>query len=172
MAPQLEHLGTNVHRNGTWPLETFDVIASMPSLRSLDLWLDIVSDCRRQKPDGYSRPKVLDEWRMANGECKGEDQYQKPIVNGTSALEVFKYLQDKKVGDSLSNVTFWVGDWSRPWDGALYFPEWIEGKRSKVACSTEGKLEGEQWCVVEEGRNYWNRSDHWSRWDDDEWIDI
>ncbi|KAF2257653.1 hypothetical protein CC78DRAFT_205284 [Lojkania enalia] len=156
MAPNLAHLSTNIHRNGMWPLEIFDAISSIKSLQTAELWLDITSECQRQKPDPYTRQ--LSEWeRIHPGECVGEDRYQAPFVSDKSALDVFKVLRGKKVGMELKGVTFWVGDWMRAWDGPLYFPDWLEGKRAKVVCSVEGKSEGEAWCVVEVGDKYWER---------------
>jgi hypothetical protein len=169
MTPNLTNLSINVHRNGTWPIEVFDAIASIPSLRTLDLWLDITSECRRQKPDTYRMSDEFKEWVLVNGECDGEDQYQQPFVSEAASLDMFKHLQDNKVGEPLKNVTFWVGDWSRAYDGPLYFPEWLEGKRAKVACGTEGKQDGEAWCIVEAGKNYWKRPNVWvSGWSDDD----
>ncbi|KAF1995949.1 hypothetical protein P154DRAFT_409780, partial [Amniculicola lignicola CBS 123094] len=136
MAPKLRHLSINVHRNGTWPLETFQTLASIPSLRSADLYLDITSDCRRQQPDRYMNTERHRNWVAANGECDGKDQFQKPWVDERSASEMFAYMREKKVGEELQNVTFWVGDWQRSWDGPLYFPDWLEHKNAKVVCSS------------------------------------
>jgi hypothetical protein len=150
MAPDLEHLSINVHRNGTWPLETLEAISSNPSLRSADIWFDIVSECRRQ--DSY--PGRYDE--EPNLTCLGKDQYKLPYIDQPSSLELFKYMRQRKVGQELTNVTFWVGDWTRAWDGPLYFPDWIEGRRSKVSCSIGNEVGEEGWCVVEVGKEYWN----------------
>ncbi|KAK4947820.1 hypothetical protein LTR10_013328 [Elasticomyces elasticus] len=50
--PSLTHLTLNIRRNGTWPFEALATIASStPNLTTLDLYLDIASVCRHQKPD-------------------------------------------------------------------------------------------------------------------------
>ena len=157
--PNLTHLALNLHRNGTWPLETLSAISALPSVRTADLWLDIASECRRQKPDSDWRPPSEDE------ECIREDQYLLPFVNETSAPEVFEYMRNNKVGDELQNVTFWAGDWSRAWDGPIYIPPWIENRKTKVVCSAGG-VDGrgdEVECVVEVGARYWEGRtyDYW-----------
>ncbi|KAF2729574.1 hypothetical protein EJ04DRAFT_65241 [Polyplosphaeria fusca] len=161
MAPGLEHLSINLRRNGTFPLEILESISAIPSLSTLDLWLDILSDCRREIPDDLSMTLVeQEEWREQRaGECAGEDIYQRPFVNSTSALDLFNFMRDKKVGDELRNVTFWVGDWSRPWIGALYIPDFLDGKRAKVSCSVEDKIGSEAQCTMDVGNMYWNRTD-------------
>lgn len=151
MAPNLNHLSINLHRNGTWPLESLKLIASIPSLQSLDLWLDITSDCRRQAPEEYT--SKFSNWELVNQHCKGEGQYQQPFVNDTSSLEAFEYMRENKVGVSLKNVTFRVGDWSRSWDGPLYFPDWLEGRRAAVECSAPN--DEDAFCIVTKGQDYW-----------------
>ena len=147
--PNLTHLSLNVARNGTWPLETLSAISEIPSLRTADLWLDIASTCRKKMADVlYPETKST--------ECAGEDQYRLPFINETTTLEVFKYMRANKVGNELSNVTFWGGDWTRPWDGPLYFPPWIENKRTKVVCTAkDGQEAGGEECIVLDGAYYW-----------------
>jgi hypothetical protein len=173
-APNLKHLSINLHRNGTWPLETLEAIASIPSLRSLDLWLDILSDCQRQKPSTYESSSVWNAWSEANGDCEGGNRFQTPFVNETSALELFRYLRELKAGEDLSNVTFWAGDWGRPYDGALRIDDydWFQGRNAKVACSSVGNdIEEGDWCIVEAGEGYYLDGhipkSQWEDWYDD-----
>ncbi|RVX73896.1 hypothetical protein B0A52_02786 [Exophiala mesophila] len=154
----LSHLSINIPRNDSWPLETLSAISSCPSLTTLELWLDIASECRHQKPEEhyFGRPSV-------NDTCTGVKQYRQPYLNETTATEAMLYLRENKIGKQLTNVTFWTGDWSRPWDGPLYFPPWIEHRKAKVVCSVN---EADRvTCVVEEGRDYWEGS----RYGDDFW---
>ncbi|KAF2469512.1 uncharacterized protein BDR25DRAFT_304562 [Lindgomyces ingoldianus] len=155
LAPNLTHLSINIHRNGTWPIETFNAISAIPSLRTAEIWLDIVSECRRQWPEEYSRQ--YEQWVRLNQSCLGEDQYQKPFVDEKSSLELFKHMREEKVGEKLKSVKFWVGDHSRSWDGPIYLPTWIEGKRAEVMCSVESKRDDTEWCVGK-GMGYWERS--------------
>ncbi|KAF2032887.1 hypothetical protein EK21DRAFT_59970 [Setomelanomma holmii] len=167
MTQNLTHLSVNVPRNGTWPLESLQVIASLPHLKSADVWMNIQSPRVQQKEEsaiaytiGWERDK-----------CKGENQFQRPFVDKAGAEQLFRYMKDNNEGGELSNVTFHVGDWQRPWDGPLYFPPWVEGRRAKVVCTSEAKGQDEGWCVVETGVKYWE--DQHARYggDYDEWDD-
>lgn len=149
----LSHLSANIPRNGSWPLETLSAISSSPSLRTLELWLDLASECRHQKPEEYYYHGIPN----VNDTCTGAAQYCQPYLNETTAMEAFVYLRENKVGQELTNVTFWAGDWAPPWDGPLYSPPWIENRRAKVVCSV-GEGDDKAACVVEDGRNYWEGS--------------
>lgn len=155
LAPGLTHLSINLHRNGTWPLEALEAIASIPSLRSADLWFDIASVCRRQRSQARRDldPQRNLAWRMQNpGVCVDEDEYQTPFVDVDSSLELFKYMRAKNLdtdgGGALTNVTLWAGDWEvkdrGPWADE---GNWLYGRRRRVVCTTVGKGEGEAWCV-------------------------
>ncbi len=88
-------------------------------------------------------------------------------------LPGFNFLGQNKIGTPLTDITFWAGDWSRPGDGPLYMPPWIEGRRAKVVCSVarsnsdgakrEGTCPGV--CKVEVVVQYWeerqDRSGHY-----------
>ncbi|KAK5042864.1 hypothetical protein LTR84_012437 [Exophiala bonariae] len=163
--PNLTHLSLNIARNGTWLFEELSAISQIPSLRTAELWLDITSMCRKQKVDNG-------HYNVEDPNCKGRDQYLLPYINETSTLEVFKFLRAKKIGEELTNVTFWGGDWSRPWDGPVYSPPWIEGRKVKVLC-TNGKEEhgsGEENCTVLTGVEYWDQKARWYEDVDEMWL--
>lgn len=168
--PNLIHLILNVPRNGTWPLEVFDILASSSSVETLELYFDITSECQRQKPKDYMTDYLLSErgYRDRNQSlpCQKEERFQQPFLSEAASLQNFKYMRSRKVGRELKTVTFWAGDWSRGWDGPLYSPPWIEGRRVKVACTTEGKVEGEAWCSAEQGEGYWLRDGYPYEYDD------
>ncbi|KAF1808037.1 hypothetical protein P152DRAFT_376161, partial [Eremomyces bilateralis CBS 781.70] len=149
--PHLHHLSLNLHRNGTWPLESLSAIAGIPALRTLDMWLDITSECRRQNEIKHGWRPYLDD----DDRCADEAQFRQPYVNETTAQEVFDFMRSKKLGDELERVTFWVGDWSRSWDGPLYSPPWMENKNVKVDCNVAVDGNTAESCVVETGSNYW-----------------
>jgi hypothetical protein len=156
--PSLKHLSTHLHRNGTWPVETLDLLAGVPSLSSLDLYLEMQSACQREKRT---------PWDRVDG-CNGEEQFQKPFVNETSALDAFKYLRDHKVGEELTNVTFWVGDWERSWDGPLTVDnnyQWFEGRKAKVACSAVENASEKDWCIVEGRKGYYHGGHLYDGWE-------
>ncbi|KAH7402811.1 hypothetical protein BKA66DRAFT_449564 [Pyrenochaeta sp. MPI-SDFR-AT-0127] len=173
LAPNLKHLAINVPRNGTWPLESLTAIASLPHLRTADLYMNIQSPCVHQRPDRYSMRR--EEW-MENdmwNNCKGEDQFHRPFLNESSALELYKLIGSQKA-QALDEVTFWVGDWSRPWDGPIYIPPWIEGRRAKFTCKKEGMGEDEVRCEAKGDKEYWKHGgeggQYWAmenEWDDD-----
>ncbi|KAF2822473.1 hypothetical protein CC86DRAFT_300976 [Ophiobolus disseminans] len=158
MARNLTHVGINIPRNGTWPLESLKTVASLPHLKSADLWMNLQSECRRQKPNGHDR--IQRDWEREHGRdvCKDEEQFQQPFVGKEGAEGIFAYMKEHNRVGELEDVTFWVGDWARPWDGPLYFPVWGEGKSSKVECTSAGlktdDTDGK--CVVERGEKYWN----------------
>jgi hypothetical protein len=157
LAHNLTHIAINIPRNGTWPLETLATIASLPKLESADLYMNIASECTRQRSSSD-----LFDGRKWYKECLGEEQFQQPFVSREAAEEVFGYMKSVKDGVALRNVTFWVGDWTRGWDGALYLPEWLEGKRARVDCGVEGGEEealGE--CKVVTGEEYWVDKSYW-----------
>lgn len=155
MAPHLSHIALNIPRNGTWPLDTLDIIASLPELSTADIYMNIQSECAQQRPN--TEMMSFATRRAWEGQCDGEDQYQKPIISKAGAEKMFGHMRGVKSGVELRNVTFYVGDWTRPWDGPLYFPDWFDGKREQVTCSLDNKID-EGWCVVEKP---------WWDWDDD-----
>jgi hypothetical protein len=91
----LTHLSVNIHRNGTWPLETLETIAAISKLRKADLWMGIQSECRQQYED-YTRSQIEMEREFGTQYCKGEDQFQSPFLKETNALELFEYMRQKK----------------------------------------------------------------------------
>ncbi|KAK5461188.1 hypothetical protein LTS15_003251 [Exophiala xenobiotica] len=174
--PNLSHLSLNLPRNQTWPFDMLVSLSSIPSLTTLDLWLDLASECRRQLPDrGYrdyghltGDNPTLGTWLA---ECTGSNQYLLPHLNEITATEVFHFLRQNKVGMPLTNATFWAGDWSRPWGGPLYSPPWIEHRQAKVVCggvvtpsnsdSDGAEREGTGLCEVEVGKQYWEGRRGW-----------
>jgi hypothetical protein len=155
LADGLEHVTLNIARNGTWPLETFATLASMPQLQSADMYMGIQSWCAQHRPlrESVRREVWKRDWA---GYCVGVDQYQQPFVGKQGAEEVFAYMRKEKQGVEFTNLTIYIGDWSRGWIGPLYFPDWLKDKSSKVVCSVEG---GEDKCVVEQADRYWEWSD-------------
>ncbi|RYP90053.1 hypothetical protein DL770_003833 [Monosporascus sp. CRB-9-2] len=67
--PRLEELGINVSRDGAWPYDVFDVIASLPRLRSLRIWFE------------------LDLRNLSN--------IVRPYVTFSEAGKIFKYLHER-----------------------------------------------------------------------------
>jgi hypothetical protein len=58
-------------------------------------------------------------------------------VGKVGAEEMFQPMLEKngKAEGVLERVIFWVGDWSRMWDGPIYSPPWVKGRGSKIVCS-------------------------------------
>jgi hypothetical protein len=154
----LKHLTINIPRNGTWPLENFSIIASLPHLQSLDMYMDIQSLCAQQRsPYDYNPQPEMES-------CQGEDKFKLPYVDKQAAEEIFAHLKKEKKGVKLENVTFHVGDWiewERGW--SCTGKEWFEDRRAKVVCREEravvgeGRQDEEGWCIVEEGEEYWTK---------------
>ncbi len=129
-APELQSLVIDMGRDDDWPWEHLQIIAvEMPKLTDLTLYLDLASECRRQIADtSYS---VMDRCR---DECNGMEQYQQPLLNNTTAVDVAEFLRNHNAGGTLARVTLRSGDWSPSWDGPLYFPDWLEMKKAWMEC--------------------------------------
>ncbi|KAH6883293.1 hypothetical protein BKA58DRAFT_34194 [Alternaria rosae] len=135
-AKKLRHLSMNVLRNATSsPLETLEKIATIPTLREADLWI-----------------QVLDPWNLGADEFsdqyKGETRIGPPLLSHRGALSIFRYMRDKKQGEELEKVTFWVGDWTDNW--------YEDDPRVKVACEAKTDVDMKDWCV---GEDEWPQAD-------------
>jgi hypothetical protein len=158
MTHSLTHLALNVPRNGTWPLENLSLIAQLPQLESLDVYMNIQSLCAQQRvevDEGYLFDKYGNPW---GGECSQEKKYQLPFVDEKGAEEMFRHMKKEKKGVALSNVTFYVGNWrAPPMQPSCTGEPWFTNRRAKVVCREEGNREDGGWCVVEEGEEYWKQ---------------
>lgn len=159
----LTHLAIDIPRNGTWPLEMLERVASLRRLSSADLYMNIQSSCAKQRPTACTSAYLAWERENVKGFCTGEDQFQKPFLSNEAAAELFAYMLDVNDGtkatgnEGLTEVTFWVGDWMRPWDGPMVINElWAEGRRAKVSCKVDG--DGAR-CEADEGERYWRDDD-------------
>ncbi|KAH7406490.1 hypothetical protein DE146DRAFT_675889 [Phaeosphaeria sp. MPI-PUGE-AT-0046c] len=149
MAPNLSHISLNVPRNGTWPLDTLRIISSLPELCTADIYMNLQSECAQERSP--YREMGYEEWKTWQEGCSGEEQYQEPAMSKEGALEMFEHMREVKSGVELRNVSFYVGDWTRPYDEQLYDPDWFEGRAEKVACSVVNDGD-DGWCVVERAR--------------------
>lgn len=55
--------------------------------------------------------------------CRGDDRFAKPMVEETTAIELFALLRQLNVQSGAGNlveVSLHAGDWTRPWDGPMY----------------------------------------------------
>jgi hypothetical protein len=155
MARNLTHLVVNIPRNGTWPLESLDMIASLPQLWSAEIHTNIQSLCAQQRDNLYSAPyfeNYRDRIEYWSKHCTGEERFQKPFLDKEGAEEMFGYMRKDKKGVELRNVTFYVGGW-----GHLRGVDRFDGKKAKVVCREEGNRDGDDdgWCIVEAGEGYW-----------------
>ncbi|KAK8066565.1 hypothetical protein PG997_013312 [Apiospora hydei] len=89
-----------------------------------------------------ARPRVrLYTWwpndrSLALAGMQGRRKYRRPVLDLTSVSDIFRFMREKKVGPAeLERVTFWVGDWERPWDGPIYEQSWVEGRKARVDCN-------------------------------------
>jgi hypothetical protein len=141
LAPNLESLAIYLDRNNSWPWDRLQILASeLPSLTNLTVYLDIASDCRRQ---------MKEDWELSTEcdlSCPTKEQYRKPLLNRTTALEVAEFIKKHNAGKALQYITLRSGDWSPPWDGALYFPGWLEYKSAWAECGLYGGKDGSISC--------------------------
>ncbi|GJC99486.1 hypothetical protein ColKHC_08312 [Colletotrichum higginsianum] len=136
MAPNLETLTLDVNRNGTWPMEHLEALAtSLPKVATVTVFFEIASECRRQmessgRPYGYpERPKPGEELT-----CSGIESMAQPLLDNANAVKLFEFLREKKVGEALTKAVFYAGDWSRGWDGPIAEDQWLDGRAAFMFC--------------------------------------
>ncbi|KAH7304173.1 hypothetical protein B0I35DRAFT_516948 [Stachybotrys elegans] len=125
-ALNLQHLALNIDRNGTWPWEALEIIASsLPSLESVHIWLQLASDLAQQNPppDFYT-----------DQEAVTDSAFREPRLNQTTAAEVFTFLKARNGDGSLQSVTFSSGDFI---GGPARFSQWDYGRRPALIRATE-----------------------------------
>ena len=144
--PLLEDLSVRVNRNGTWPYDVLNTLATFENVRTLQLWLELGVD-QHQGEEPY--------YELSSYGTTGDDAYRQPGVNSSSALGLFHHLRAQKGGVELLQLVLYVGDYGRDYGGGgLRFPSWGEGLEDKCVCDVqnnegERKLEGEAWCGLE-----------------------
>ncbi|KAK8130837.1 hypothetical protein PG984_007275 [Apiospora sp. TS-2023a] len=130
LAPNLEELTMDLHRNGTWPMEVLDAIVegAPASLKNLTLYLELTSDCRHQQGEVFG-------YQLNNApQCLGINRYRQPILNAESATLLFNHLVSKahEAGKpALMTARFRTGYWGRIVEGAglrLAYP-WIQDQQ-------------------------------------------
>ncbi|SPO07024.1 uncharacterized protein DNG_09718 [Cephalotrichum gorgonifer] len=128
--PSLKHLTLDLNRNGTWPFAELEaIVTSFPRLTNLTVYLEMASECRRQAPPDYQPQRGYD-----HRTCEGPDEFAQPLLDAEAAEELFGFVAGKKVGEGLEEMHFRAGDWLRPWDGPLYFQDWLDGRKSWATC--------------------------------------
>ena len=139
--PSLTKLGVDINRNGNWPLEMLDSLAANKNLSSLEIFFELGMDLH---PRDY---EFGERWSRPN---KTRD-YRQPVVDTTSALDIFKRLRALKRGVELLQLTLNVGDVGRDYGHMLRISEWGEGLAETYVCSVldsdgQRKAEGVAWC--------------------------
>ncbi|KAK1519691.1 uncharacterized protein CCOS01_11342 [Colletotrichum costaricense] len=139
LAPNLQSLTIDLNRNGTWPWEDLRALSlGLPAgLTNLTLYLEIASECRRQQGP-YDPVRCEDA-------CDPVEQLASPLLTATSALQVARFIRHY-AKSPLASINFFAGDWTRPWDGPINVPTWLDGRRSWVACGTNGGENEELRC--------------------------
>ncbi|KAL2875178.1 hypothetical protein SGCOL_009610 [Colletotrichum sp. CLE4] len=137
MAPNLESITLDVNRNGTWPVEVFDALATnFPKVTNITVFLEFASECRRQLGASMEGVYGYDQWKLdLESDCSsGIESMAQPVLDTKQAMKLFYRLRENKVGDLMKKVVFYAGDWERPWDGALAESEWLDGRRTYFLC--------------------------------------
>jgi hypothetical protein len=130
--PNITALTLDINRgiNETWPWEELVALSvGLPDgVTNIILYLEIASECRRE---------LDDDWRFdpCSTPCIPSEQFARPLLTVETALELVDFLQAGKVGEPLRFLTFRVGDWTRPWDGPLSLPDWLDGRQAWVDCT-------------------------------------
>ncbi|KAK9772669.1 putative F-box domain protein [Seiridium cardinale] len=143
--PKLQHLSLSMNRNGSWPWDNLAALAHIKSLVSTNIWLELQEDRMHDQPAHGGTLSNHDQG-------KDGDRFRCPALNVTSATHLFTYLIKENKGGNLQSVNLYIGDWNRPWDGPIYDPSWLEGRRGKVECSimnSQGlkKTNGDGFCI-------------------------
>jgi len=143
-APNLRNLTLDLNRregpeNTTWPLPELTSLASnLPDLVDLTVYFELGSAWRRAQ-DPW---EVTAYWSIEPPD--GENELAHPLLSEEAAVELFRALQEARNGmKPLERVLFRTGDWTRPWDGPIYLPVWLEGKQAWAECSG---YDGEEKC--------------------------
>lgn len=131
LAPKLGSLTIDMHREGNaWPKRDLEALAtSLPRLTNLTIYWELQSECRLAE---HQDPFTIGSCDDA---CRGTDQLASPRLDLSSGEALFRLLRSAKVGDELTAVMFRAGDFTRPNDGPVYIPEWIERRTVWVECS-------------------------------------
>ncbi|GJC88909.1 hypothetical protein ColLi_11747 [Colletotrichum liriopes] len=147
MVPNLERLTLDINRNGTWPMEHLEALATnFPNVSHLTIFFEIASECRRQLEDSWGQRRYYSKWKPDEPlPCEGIDSMAQPLLDHANATKLFEFLREKKVGDEITKAAFYAGDWERPWDGALAEDRWLDGRRAFVVCEAvaDGATGGE-----------------------------
>jgi hypothetical protein len=174
MAPNLQRVAVNLQRNGTWPYESLAAIASLPNLKTADIYMSLQSECAAERSRTiytYYSKQRLDFDALHN--CTASNQFQQPYLSELAALDLYKFMKMQRSSGDLGEVRFRIGDFSRPWDGPVYEPPWLEQRSLEVACDHRGKVEGQAWCRVGGTEQYWNTNpygyDFENAWDEVGW---
>ena len=138
----LEHFSIRVDRNGTWPYEVLDTLASFENLKKLELWLDLGVDLHQ------------DEGPIMYRSMNDDSFSRQSRVNSSSALNLFNHLRTQKKALELQEMILYVGDWGRDYGGGMGMKGWGEGLEEKFRCSVldsddHRKPEGDTWCWEE-----------------------
>ncbi|KAF6819243.1 hypothetical protein CPLU01_13092 [Colletotrichum plurivorum] len=155
--PNLQRLAVDLNRDGSWPMEELGAIAEhFPKLTVLELYLELNSD--RQRQIELSEMLRLPAWAPFLPDCSDYHHSYKtalPLLTKASATELFRMLHQKKVGEELMEVKFFVGDWERLFDGGLYGPMQLPIRRMNawISCKIDpdGVTDGPEIRVICEG---------------------
>ncbi|KAK6218337.1 hypothetical protein QIS74_06217 [Colletotrichum tabaci] len=159
LAPRLESLAIDVNRNGTtWPWDEFRALArgAPGTLRTVSLYLEVASECRRQKSnDGDHRwgAHRMDDNIDNNGTeaataaaaaCTGLHQYAMPLLSAATSREVAEFLRANGM-PALEQVSLYAGSWRDPYRGPAFIESTLESKRAWSRCQVP-KGDGEIVC--------------------------
>ncbi|KAJ4991229.1 hypothetical protein SVAN01_03357 [Stagonosporopsis vannaccii] len=168
LAPSLEHVSINLPRlsNGSWPLAHLAPLSLLPSLKSADLYFRLQAPCSALKHFlGHTHPNCGTAYRALQ-RCHGEDAFEAPYLNASTAQSMFQFLRGENRGKKLVSVTFRTGDWAPPGPQGWVQQHGAE-RRGVVYCRME---QGSEVCeAVNEG--YWQGryGGEWE-WDGDTWV--
>lgn len=161
LAPKLQSLTIDMNREGNaWPKRDLEALAgSLSRLTNLTIYWELQSECRLAE---HQDPFTIGS---CNDACRGTDQLASPRLDLASGEALFRLLRRAKAGHELTTVTFRAGDFTRPNDGPVYIPEWIESRTVWVECSVlreDGTKKGEDEALCRGEDNSMNPSDQ--RW--------
>ncbi|KAM0321853.1 hypothetical protein ACHAQA_009858 [Verticillium albo-atrum] len=128
-APNLQSLTVDLDRNGTWPVDALQALAGMPKLTDLTVYFRLSSDC------GWGLLVfIVDPVELPCTE--NLNRFIHPLLNVTSATDVFQMLKEAKTGQEFGKVVLKAGDWRRPTSSGLRRSgKWLATEQALLECS-------------------------------------
>ncbi|KAI1440657.1 hypothetical protein F5Y02DRAFT_401963 [Annulohypoxylon stygium] len=136
--PHIEELNLDISRNGDWPYEMLDILASFNSLRSLTIWFELGLDSRSKPVKPYvtfSAVGRLFQYLREHAASQNTRLRKATFISGSAPRVVFDVISKEAYWAS-SNSSRFVCTLSDRDDG-------VKKGVFNVTCANQGQLENE-----------------------------